>query len=186
MKTKNFYDEHHAKIYLENSVIRYKKIPIYIRDVNQVENEFKLLYNKLGRQTIEMTFLPNKHIDFNPVPLGFLNTQRNTFYVSRLPARQWKIGLHQNNIKFTNAVIGTKIKNPSLNSTLLANCILGKYPSYKAAYDSIISGKRFITAFSRKFAICKEGLLYKNNGQCIGPILQNPSLNDAYKYLKEI
>ncbi len=201
MKDKKFFDERHARTYLIGSIIRLKNEPIMVTDLQSVEErkrdkEFKLIYSDLGSLYNKIVFLPNVRIDMNPVPLGMMDTDEETFYVQRNPSRGWKIGLCSENISY-HKIEGKKmgnIRTPRghdrglrLSTLSLYNCIMGKYPSYTKALKSIIEGDRHSIAFSRKFAIHRGGLVYKSIDDTVGICERDkPILFDHFQYLNEV
>ena len=186
MKNKNFYDEHHAKMYLVDSIIRYKNKPIFIQDIQKTEQGYKLTYNYLGNLDFQMAFIPNKDINFNPVPLGFLNKDKKAYYISRIPCRIWKIGLCFKNMSVFN-ILDHNIKiKINVDSKEINNTIIGKYPSYDKSYEFIRKEKVNCIAFSRRFVICKNGLFYKTNIETIGFLNNPPELHNKFKYLTEV
>ena len=199
MKNKVFWDEQHAKLYLNNSVIRYKNLPIFIQDIQEVlgkNNKFKVIYNILGQDEAKILFLPNKNIDMNPVPLGFLNSNVTSWYISRIPVRNWKIGLNHKSFSYSIALSNHQRNRKEerelfelrVDSKELKNCILGKYPSYRRSREKVDNGERICYAFSRRFAIHKKGLIYKCFNDPVGKLYINrlPVLLDKYEFLAEI
>ena len=158
MKEKTFFDEQHARTYLVGSIIRLGGEPIIINDVQYTEHQrdsLRLVYYHLGNQDSALTFLPNKQIDMEPVPLGMMNGEENTWYIQRHPARGWKVGLCRDNISYHNINQNHHDQRPNsgFNSIYLKHCILGVYPSYIKALKIISEGDRPSMAFSRRFAI---------------------------------
>lgn len=186
MKNKDFYDEHHAQMYLVDSIIRYKNKPIFIKDVQKTERGYKLTYHYLGSLEFQMVFIPNKDINFNPVPLGFLNKNKKSYYISRIPCRTWKIGLCLRNMSVVNILDSNEKIRIKIDSKEISDTIIGKYPSYDESYEFLKKEKVECIAFSRRFSICKIGLLYKTNMATVGFLDTPPKLHNKFKYLTEV
>ena len=80
MKTKEFFDQHHAQTYLIHTIIRKNNIPIFITNVDQTNDnrkKWRLDYQILGNNEENLLFLPSKDINMNPVTLGMLNAKNN-------------------------------------------------------------------------------------------------------------
>ncbi len=201
MRQKIFFDEHQARSYLQSSVIRLHKFPIYVLGVQEVDDRhadtnnkrFRIVYTNLGDAEDKILFLPNQKINMNPVPLGMMKTDDATYYVQRRPNRNWKIGLCSENIRF-HLVEGRETNERKyarmpvhVNSEELRDCILGKYSSYGKALNDIIKGDRTSIPFSRNFAIERGSLVYKSIDDTVGVCEKTgPLLFDNYQYLNEI
>ena len=196
MKNITFYDEHTARSYLINSIIRYKNTPIMITEVQETldnNKQFRVTFNRLGDHNNRLLFLPDRQIDMNPVPLGMLNGNKTSCFVSRIPVRNWKIGLSAQNCHFKPILRqrldegGEEEDTFFLASVAMKNTIEGKYPSYATCYRSIIAGNRQTYAFSRRFAIDRQGLSYKSIDEPIGICEKTkPQLFDQYQYLEQV
>ncbi len=196
MKEKTFFDEQHARTYLVGSIIRLGSEPIIINDVQYTEikdERLRLVYYHLGDNQSAITFLPNKQIDMEPVPLGMMNGEENTWYIQRHPARGWKIGLCRDNISYHNinqnyqSTRRSIPTNSAFNSNYLRECILGVYPSYIRALKIITEGDRPSVAFSRKFAINGGGLMFKAIPETVGVCeRKGPVLFKHFEFLKEV
>lgn len=199
MIQKKFFDEQHARTYLIGSIIRYKNKPIYIKDLQNTERggdhlkKYKVIYTPVGEDDNSILFIPNARIDMTPVPLGMMNTNSHTWYVQRNPSRGWKVGLDSSNISYQiisgQALenMGKNKPNHGFNSRYLNKCIMGDYPTYKEALRKISEGDRFSTAFSRKFAVNRGGLVFKSIDDTIGVCeRKGPVLFDHFQYLQEV
>jgi len=93
-----------------------------------------------------------KHTDLNlePVPLGFINTDRDMVFVARKPMRRdWRQGLSHNSL-----VTYGKYRADEVNFRWLVQPITGKYPSFSRALTSL--ARKNSIAFSRDFGLTRE------------------------------
>lgn len=209
MRSKNFYDAHQAHRYLNDSVIRLEKEPIYIVaiDTTNTKHDYKLHYIPLpiGRdgaqqKDVKIVRLKDKGINLNPVPLGFINAPSLhhqdiyvTMYSYRVPRRNWHIGLTQNNLAIIPLPdeivheIGRVTDQRLIQSQHIKDTIMGVYPSVNDALRAMRNDKNIRgMAFSRNFAInYRRELFFKWNTQSVGTIKDDLSfkLFDDNKYL---
>ena len=192
MDGKLFYDEQHARNYLTHSIIRKGHRPIFINDIQAVQNgvkDWRVLYNFLGEQDQNIMFLPHHQVDMNPVPLGMLNhTSTGTlWYVARRPCRNWKIGLCSQNISMRQ--IGQQDRDnewPEMLHKDVEMCIEGFYPDYTTVVKKMRKGQ-IGAAFSRNFGVTGGSLVYKTNTNPVGVAEKGePILFDTFQYLTEV
>ena len=206
MKKEFFFDTNHANNYLTNSIVRHATGEPLI--VNEVIDERKSREGEKNFQAY-MTYLgtnirgkiPVDQLNLDPIPLGMCSwfEDRDRKFVDaamiyRTPARQWKVGLTTNNMRFHTVrwSNGDSIwlrlnKKQILNSYPFLDMITGDYPTLEEAVSRIKRTKYRSVAFSRKFAICSGNLLhYKNEGVAVGEIIKSePELYDKFLFLKE-
>lgn len=189
MYIKQFHDLQHAKSYLQHSIIRYRKNPVYVANIGpgKEDKDFLLTYHELKdvRDGLrpKLGNFPDNVFDFTPVPLGMLNLGHGSvLYISRMPIRQWKIGLTTHNSTATNVLVGDEIMDYPrwLYTSKMRDMIRGKYPKLKEVLDGPGA------AFSRRFAIRDRTLYYQTRG-AVGGLdgRQQPILNDKFFFLKE-
>jgi len=187
MKTKKFYDIDHARMYLNDSIIRVESEPIYVLGIYSENYRRKLKYYTLkdmindgGKEKYIPLVSPK--LNYNPVPLGYSNTKGGCYYISRIAGRQWKMGLHIGNINITDIYGARLSKSMSrfLSDGSLRNTIINNYPSYRETLENIKS-KSIHQAFHRRYAITSESQLYhalieEPIGFCspTGPVLTPP------------
>ena len=191
MKHKEFYDHHHAHMYLNNCIIRKAGTPIMIDDVQAADRagkKWRLDYHELGTHERNVLFLPNRAIDMNPVPLGMLNGEEDgVWYMSRVPSRKWKVGLYSGNLHHYNHSNPGLYRGPDIQGQAMRDCIVGKYPDYDAVMRRIRAGKKKRLAFSRRFAVDQGNLLFKTTQAPVGIAERGePLLFDQFNYLKEV
>lgn len=169
-----------ANARLGESIIRFEGEPIYVRGIS---SNYSMMFSFLKNPARNTeTLLSNPGVNMRPVPLGYINTNRGCYYISRAPKRKWKQGLELASITFleyTRAPINLHDYFRDLRK-----CILGEYPSIKEAY-SISRREGYSVAFSRTFAIDPYRHIYMK-GKDIGHIDDGHfTINDQCKYLKE-
>lgn len=196
MKTKTFFDISQAESYLRGSIIRYNGIPCMIVGVNRSKenkNSYVVHLEHLGSShLIENVEITDENIDFNPVPLGFINIEKHdlTYKGLRYPSRQWKVGLCRQTLKVSPLLKGLpSISRDSLiNSSSLAKTITGEYPSLATAIDTIKNKQESTcVAFNRRFAIYKDELYHLLHKECVGHYNSKGviKLRKPYEFLQE-
>ena len=166
-----------ASLYLVDSIIRYNSEPVFVRGVG---GNFEVVANNLAKGGLVKFNLNSELVDLTPIPLGYLNTRGRAFYVSRKPKRSWRQGLSSSNLR-----------NPRhwelVLSKRLANLINGDYPPFLEVLVKFKDGGEVEEmAFSRRFAISREGSLYYK-GEEVGHLKDNNlTLHNDYQYLTEV
>lgn len=200
MKHKRFWDLGQAQNYLTSNVIMIGKMPVFITDVTAGgPSNITLLYvncdNPQGRaKTIDVM---HKDVDLNPVSLGmtawFNGLEWETVFLSRKPARMWKVGLHRTNlaVQYVNNETAqkTQLSDPTRNllpSKMIADTILGNYNTFDRA-KALLKKHRGMLPLSRRFAFNSKGeLYYETIGIPVGSVDKfDISLNDDHKFLSE-
>lgn len=190
MYTKEFFDLQHAKSYLQGGIIRYRGNPVYVQNVasGRTPADFLITYHEL-KDVREGNYpklgnFPDKAFDLNPVPLGMLNLGEGSVgYVSRMPIRQWKVGMTATNTKLIRVFTGDLIMDlrRQMFSLNMRDAILGNYPSL----NTVLHGGRG-AAFSRRFAVKANKLYYRTRGR-VGRIVNKlPKLDDNFFFLREV
>ena len=157
------------KTILLSSIIRYKGEPVYVRDVLQAAKRFYLKISNLDNLNEQRNvLLISRFLDFTPVPLGYCNTPTGAVYLSRKPSRNYRQGLHHNNVHFKGLMYEDNYfgRIGSMADPVLVPTIKGDYPSIRKAVD-FVQGAKISCAFSRVGAISPEGeVLFR--GQVVG------------------
>jgi hypothetical protein len=154
-------------------------------------------FDLLKKKTLIRKF-PIWDMQLTAPPTGFINTKTGINYVRRLPYRQWKIGLSENNIQ-----IDYYDDNPNkkrfdylLTETDLAAAMLGKFPKFEVAFKEVKTKYtgRALSLFTALQKNKKSGFVeILNMNQVIGfidwkdninlnPIANNPHMK---KFLSE-
>jgi hypothetical protein len=195
----DFYDLNHARSYLSQSIIRVSTRPVYVTNVDKDSYRNILIYHNLTKKRSKSAVnLASSEIDLSPVPLGMYNFRyddkdREAAFLSRYPARGWKVGLTSNNIKISpvrrsgDNIFSRSNTNALLISEDMERCILGDLPDYDLARNFLKGSRYRSVAFSRNFAI-RSGyeLIYKSNEIPVGEAQKDvPVLYDDFFFLKE-
>lgn len=179
---------------LAEGLIRYNGVPFYVERVSTdpLPNG-DVQCNLLGMNTLTgeelLVRLPDSALDIRPVPLGYVNGNKKTWYVRRIPTRRYKQSL-----SFRVLIIdgpGMEMSKTSfLMSRGFARCVMNDYPSFRSAISSVkrTRGQR---AFCRRFALeydagLKE-IYLSHRGVRVGVIDDNgvPVLTKKNAYLQE-
>lgn len=175
----------------KNSVIRYKKEPVYVKDV---PDRGTLIVHPLdgGKGKASYVDISDLELDFEPVPLGFVNHNKIAFFMSRTPSRQWCQGLSPKNVvteaisKRRDAVVGDARALSQLTTKSLVSCIKGEYPKLDRALE-LLEEKHESVAISRYFAIDQDFSIFHRT-QEVGLLDKgaNVVFKRAYSYLEEV
>lgn len=180
------YDEvEYAKTRLLNTIVRYKDKPISVADIsaNGLVSFYYIDTEKVGNCQL-------KDLNLDPVPLGYVNTDKNSYYAVRMPMRNdWKQGLRDTNIRSWD---GTKILS-YVNWFHISKTIQGEFTPYKGCLKMTTEGKSKSQAFGRNFALVRNEekidtpqLFFKgkfNVGVVSG---KKPILEDKFGWLSEM
>lgn len=169
---------------LVETIIMYQGDPIMVRRVGYIGSPENI--------TIEGTSLINsteyqvklEDCDINPVSLGYVNFNKTATYISRAPMRRdWRQGLRMLNI------MDVEGRNPRLIPyRVIANTIMGRYPSFKNSLDSLNSNKAERVAYCRDFSITNEGVLTYKGLIDVGIVSMdngNVLINDNTSWVRE-
>lgn len=196
MRNRDFNDSAQAQSYMSRCIIRVNEEPAFVHQVGGTSTKLTLSYSPVdkidtGANTILMK---DKAVDMNPVPLGmcsYFDTKRYiALFLSRVPARMWRVGLSMDNICVQHILgreNGTDYREKLFYSGSMVNCIKGKYlgqAEIGAAFKNYIGS----IPFSRRFAITSAGsLAYKTIPVAVGTwaIKKGPKLDDEFKFLQE-
>ena len=154
---KRFDNDHDVGMRLRKSVIRVGRLPVWVERIEGIPGEWELHVVPLDGGLPFCVMLEENDVDLTPVPLGYVNLGDRVAYVQRIPARKYKQGL--NNENFWGDV--------DLRGNDLANCILGKYPTYAKAIETVIRMQCDV-AFSRHWAVAHQGHRIMYRGRDVG------------------
>lgn len=153
----------------QNSLVRYGTEPVWIHHIGD-----RCLADCLfiGNNEDKVLDLRDEAFNFKPVNTGYVNIQGYSFFVTRMPHRQWKQGLSIDNVnirynhpyndngRFQNAYNRVK----ELTCKPLYNTIKNIYPSLEQVVesfeDNVVEG-----AFDRQFAVNNLGWLFYKGEQ---------------------
>lgn len=152
---------------LEASILMYNKKPVLFM---KVSGDLKTcrVYNLMAQKEEVVEF--NEKLFTPPIPrIGMVNIGGGAFYVKRIPIRRYKLGYSQENLKvvelpadYPDRLDKYKAELKGLRSKELAQAMLKKYPTLKAAFKQL---EQFdgIVAFDKQFAITHDNkLIYKD------------------------
>lgn len=162
----NFKDMEYANTRFSGTWVKKDKKLVYIHRIN-LEGRVTYMTNDEGSH-LHCDF---GKLDLSPVKLGYRNMGTQSFYLYRLPIRQYKQGLRPENIGGSNV----RIQMYSLKDV---NYI--KYPNIEQCLDRLENREAVRVAWSPKFSIMRSknemNLLYKQhtvgnvnteNGKCL-------------------
>lgn len=143
---------------LDSTFVRYKEVVyfmkaredyFYLYDPHDLNGEFKIKIDPL-----------DKALDISSIPLGYFNSSNGELavFISRLPVRKFKQGVHQSNVD-TVALIGdklTRVANDHLYNKMVVSGMRGSYPSLDKALEKLTEGFRSI-ALDRDIALSNTG-----------------------------
>ena len=171
-----------VKLRLHSSLVRkLDGVPVYVQAVES-RNEVVVHNCQSGRKeriTIDQ-------LNLTPVPLGYVESDDEVFYVTRKPTRRYKQGLTTENMVVKD-VMRNSFTRLSVNDKGLCKAIMGNYPAVEEAFQECRAGKR-IVPFSREWAVAnyKEDLCVMHKGVVVGYVGDDNVMLSPDKYfLKE-
>ena len=206
MRDYRFYNTAQMNAYLNNSVIRVDNEPVYVLEgYNTQSGQPKLAYCFLGKRREsknKSVLIYSKNVDLSPIPLGFMNNitddKNQIAVVNRRPARNWKMGLSDTNMKISNPIkyLGYT-PGPTTEAVIvsenLRRTVIGLYPGFEQALKDLKKGPfPNSIAFARHFCLEKEdkkaaiNLWYYKYEKAVGCIDESiPILNQKFNFLAE-
>jgi len=193
MKYDGFYNRDQADNYLRGSVVRVGTTPAYITGVRwgrrneRGENRETVSYESLLNHRRRNILLKSTRLNLAPVPLGYIDYGNGaSLIVTRVPTRNWKMGLSQSNMKVMDHR-QCEVDRPRniIRSTELGNTIINKFDSVERARATLkMAGG--IKAFDREFAIDSyDDLWYVNHNEPVGKMGNEPDLLPQFNFLAE-
>lgn len=178
----NYPDKNYASGRLIGTIVRYKEKPVIVQDMS---GDIVKIKNLLTGDYEDGMY---PYLDINPVPLGYVNTKGNVYYVSRCPMRKdWKQGLRSQTIRAI--LIGdTYPVSHELNMKDVARTIIGDFPSLSASIKKLKDGDVSAIAFSRSFALDSVGNIWHKAIRNIGKLdfkTLKKSIKDEFFWTKE-
>jgi hypothetical protein len=180
-------DPAYANAKLHDTIVRFEGFPFY---VNHISEDGMVRGRKLGQegQSCHLSSL-----DLSPIPLGYVNIDRSTTYLMRVPSRQWRQGIRSSNIT---SIGGSHASLFAGSASSFVNLVRNIYPTPNDCLDLINNQEVISQAFSRNFAISsinnkgKKGsiLLYKSlvvGTVSMGDMRASFNLSPSYHYLSE-
>lgn len=165
----------YARTRLLSTIVMYKGEPVYIQGIS-------------GRGKTEFTYLKDHKADICHVDeldlvgqnkLGYINFEDSSYHIVRKPLRNdWRQGLRVGNIAFTGPQGFYELPRREFRNT-----ILGIYPSFQQAAESVLGGA-YKMAFSRNFAVSQGNQLWYKE-RVVGSYDKLANLQEKFKYLTE-
>lgn len=183
---------------LSNCVVMYDDKPVMIGEVT-VDGDIVMMNAKhLSNGMNFIIELPDDKLSLRPVPVGYVNHDKQAVYVSRNPVRRYKQGLHHQNVRLNYAAAGGGAnllrahgrQSDVISGRGMSECIHNSYFSMADAIRLLEDGDRRSVAFHRKWAVSEDDtvglrhLFYR--GREVGTLTDNgPILGKKYRYLAE-
>ncbi len=175
---KRFYDYNAVRQSLENSIIRYQTLPVFVFGVTLDEDTRSTATEEVNVHMESLACRDSKDslkllcsaedpdLDISSPPLGYLNFDHEegptTYYLERVPVRRWKRGVCASNISCIDHYKGrVRMLGSWLHSVELGNTVCGIYPSFKGVYNEMVNlfdnteldGGVYCKAFDRDLAL---------------------------------
>lgn len=174
----------------KDTVVKYNNTPVYILHINPgLRADILNLGN--GEESVK-SLLDNEWC-FKPINTGYVNIQGYSFYISRIPSRQWKQGLHRENVKikynFPYGDVRMNIGYERVRTLIckpLHNMARKIYPSLQQAVEMFEDGNTEI-AFDRQFCVSRTGVLYYKTEEVGGVDLDTLEVkfDKRYEFLRK-
>ncbi len=171
------------RTFFVGTVILYKGKPCKVRSIN--ENKVYRITNLATGRTASVE---NAHRDILPPSrrLGMVNICDSTMYVSRVPYRKFQIGICNANVSiralqgapYPEGELHTKALLGTFESPCIADCLIGKYPSFEEALKQAEQTEG-ACAFDKQFAVdsCRR-VYYRSQRVGHVPVMKNPTVDD--------
>ena len=198
MDAKNFfYDSQHAHQYLTSSVLLHKGEPIQITEVQDGKFPWVVRFQLINNTKSGKCFITD--LDLKSPALGMANIEGRDsnivfpVYYSRVPIRQWKIGLSRNNTSMKQL-----LKSPAVSREMqmpdfafpgrgIFSAIRGEYPTLDQALRQFNNFSALGVAFDRHWAVDRNKKLYYKSLGRVGSIgTTSPKFNRDYTYLDKV
>lgn len=162
-----------VRMRLDGTVIRYGGIPVFA----EARPDMNVRVREVLSEKVYTVDSSDENLDISSPPLGYCNLEAtdNLWYITRVPFRQQKQGLHLHSMSYKRpGDIETRRISGWPDTEGLHNMIVGKYPTLSQSIDYVRrngnsgSGR----AFDRRFALgyCGQKSLFtlQTRGDVIG------------------
>lgn len=153
MNDKLFWDEEFVASRLLGSIVMYKGEPVNVFDIRKGPNSILVECNTASKEGL---IAPVDKLDWRKFNVGNLNKTGRSYHISRVAARQWKLGLNAGNIMATNFLhvqYGDFVLTKALRKMML-----NEYPSIEEIIEKLKKNEKHSGAF------CSDYSLYKPTG----------------------
>lgn len=169
-------NQEYAAMRLENTIVRDREqgILVSVLHVGEGEDGLWATVCKVQGGEIDNYNISLDDLDLSSPPLGNVDYQGHTYFVSRIPKRNdWRQGLRKENLS---CVYEGGIHNYILPSMKILNVpVYNKYKPYERG-----------RAFSRNFSVDNEGNVWYKCREKVGRDIDGvPVLKRKYEWLKE-
>lgn len=184
-------DIDYASSRIRDTIVRHNDEFVYVGHFDRLDDGIWVV-SVSDPNGLNSRYVPYDEISLDPIDLGYMNNGSKAIYASRAPARHYKQGLCNNNVRFFGG-LGT------IYSYYAHACMKGLYNSPLKSFELVAVGEMKSSALSRNFCLkpvtsglgdkCK--LLFR--GQVVGSATPasvgnnlNYSLNEEYDFLDEM
>lgn len=167
---------------LVETVIRLGETPVLIHNVDTDSvGRIRLKYEDIMTDVVNRETIDKFNLD--PVPLGYVNSDGEARYVTRMPLRNdWKQGIRQRSICDIGGYGINHITYRTIGYT-----IMGKFPKIATVLERVSRGHSSM-AFSREFAITSRGVLKYKALFDVGKVNMDNggvAIDPAFSWVKE-
>lgn len=127
-------------------------------------------------------------LNLEPPKLGYVNLDRYSGYVSRVPARHWRQGFRKNTLSMRNSRgnVGMFTINKSFN-----NCIRNQFPTLGQCLEVVVNQEKLSQAFSRIFSVAsyKDSFVLEYKAKKVGEIdvrKDEVTLDNKFLFLEDV
>jgi len=128
---------------LTGTVCRYQGVPVLVRAFDAKTVELYTLRD--DSQLVTTVRHDDEELDISTPPLGYAQVRKNqVVYVTRVPLRRWKQGIHADNIKpssLPNSQL--QYRGVSVMTKIFEDMILGRYPPLLDCIQELIKIKEY-------------------------------------------
>jgi len=166
-----------ARTYISNSIIRHKGVPVRI---NNISEGGRVIGHTIPDLKPVKHPMEDKGWNIRPIQLGYAEMAGGWVYLSRIPRRKWKQGLHEQSVH----IISGGTRHPvALDEVNLPGLVDKHYPSLNEAVE-MSEEEGNTVAFSPNFAIKRAKVFYK--GREVGEFNHGyPRLSKEFNWLRE-
>lgn len=147
---------------IDSSIVRISGQFYYVtlKHDTRVNNILAYKYSETGALDNPEEYSANDdRIDVSSFPLGFVNCERECIFVVRPPYRRQKQGVSNNVLSYSTLRSPDEFQGLgiSLTGSYIGKMLLNIYPSFESARSLVKDGVYRSLAFSRDFAVHKNG-----------------------------
>jgi hypothetical protein len=176
-------DLDYARSRLIETIVLLKTINEPVR-VDNIQRRTEVLVTPLNI-ALPQQWVRLDDLDINPVKLGYINLEKESYYISRTPMRRdWRQGLRVQGLRTPDG------RSFNCSAIQLAKTIKGDYPKLRNCFNP--NNNPFIPspnsiAFSRDFAVQKSNLWFKGI-ENVGEISPDKSfkLHPKFDWVREL